>query len=46
MKYLATLLLATASAADSKKTIITTVGDSITEGVSVSNMYKDNNYPI
>jgi lysophospholipase L1-like esterase len=46
MKYLLPFLLSAASAADQKKTVITTVGDSITEGVSISNMYKDRNYPI
>ena len=46
MKYLLSFLLATAAAADSKKKIVATIGDSITEGLSFTSQYKDKNYPI
>jgi acyl-CoA thioesterase I len=43
MKYLTPLILATASAQRQK---VITIGDSITAGMSMSNMYQERSYPI
>jgi hypothetical protein len=46
MKLIIPVLISAASAADTDKLVITTVGDSITEGSSIISPYINNNYPI